>query len=154
MKNRTQNVQHWFDKWFGLRSWTRHSLVLLIGGLVYIGLGVSYATGLPDNARIMALDLALEWMSFQGWGIVFILVGLMAVLSSRWPPFAETWGYMLLTGLASAWSMFYFLGVFFKSSPPINLTGALVWALIAFIWWAISGLISPERTVVNPRGSR
>jgi hypothetical protein len=140
---------HKLNEWFHLRPWKRHSLVLLVTGLVYVFIGIAYITTGPRQSRTVALQIALDWWSLDVWGGVFILSGLLAILSSRWPPFSETWGYFVLTGLSAGWSGFYATGVIFGDSPTSNLNGALSWGLIAFLWWAISGLTNPTTVILE-----
>lgn len=127
----------------GVRPWKRHSLVLIVAGLVYIGIGISYILAEPTEARAQALHLAFFWLSADGWGVVFIFAGILAAISSRWPPISETWGYTVLTGLSAAWAGFYLMGIVIDESPLVNLSAVLSWGLIAFMWWAISGLVNP-----------
>jgi len=129
--------------WRGLRPWKRHGLVLLVAGLVYVGIGMSYILTEPTPSRSIALVVALKWWSIRGWGGVFMFAGFLAIISSRWPPISKTWGYMVLTGLTAGWSMFYLVGILFFHSPWANVSGTLIWGLVAFMWWAISGLRNP-----------
>lgn len=133
------------ESWYGIRQWQRHSLVLLVAGVVYIAVGLSYALPEPTLARARALYYAGQVMSLEKWGWVFIAVGLLSIVSSRWPPFSETWGYTAMTGLATLWSGFYALSVIFEVVTVASLSGALVWALVGFLWWAIGGLLNPPR---------
>lgn len=135
-------------RWLGLRKWKRHSLVLAVAGTVYVLVGVSYIVAEPTPSRESALRLAIAWMPLSIWGVVWIVVGLLAFLSARWPPTSETWGYTTMTGLAAAWSAFYALGILL-GSPAQNVSGVLVWGLVAFMWWAISGLVNPDRVEVH-----
>jgi hypothetical protein len=127
-----------------LRGWQRHSLVLAVAGTVYALVGISYILSDANAARESSLRIALAWMPFDAWGCVWILVGMLAILSSRWPPASETWGYTTMTGLSAAWSAFYLFGIFL-GAPPQGFSGVLVWGLMAFLWWAISGLVNPVR---------
>lgn len=129
--------------WKGIRPWQRHSLVLMVAGIIYILIGVTYAFGPPSPTRSIALQFAYHWMDPYGWGIIFIVCGLLAILSSRWPPMSVTWGYTALTSLSAAWGAFYGVGILFGTSPPSNVSGLLSWGLLAFMWWAISGLLNP-----------
>ena len=131
------------NDWLGVRIWKRHSLVLLVAGLVYIMIGISYVLADPTPSRAASLKIALRWLELSHWGGIFILSGLLAILSSRWPPFSETWGYTVLTGLSAGWAGFYLVGVL-DGAPRQGLSGVLSWGLIAFMWWAISGLVNPE----------
>lgn len=131
--------------WKGIRPWTRHGLVLMVAGCVYILVGFSYVITEATGSREVALQFALEWLPKAGWGYIFISAGIMSIISSRWPPISETWGYSVLTGLSAAWASFYAVGVIFGDSPPTNLSSTLTWGIIAFLWWAISGLLNPEK---------
>lgn len=130
--------------WRGIRPWKRHSLVLMVAGLVYIAIGYSLFVTEPTETRVQALHFALLWWDFQVWGIVFAVCGGLAILSSRWPPVSETWGYTALTGLSAGWAGFYLMGILLYTSPWQNISGVLSWGLVAFMWWAISGLVNPD----------
>lgn len=132
-------------EWWSLRPWARHSLVLAVSGSIYMLVGVSYLIAGANPAREQALALALSWWSLDVWGAIWVLVGGVAVLSARWPPASETWGYTLMTGLSAAWASFYLFGVLLFGAPLQGLSSVLVWALIAFVWWAISGLVNPDK---------
>lgn len=136
------------SRFIGFRPWRRHSLVLVVAGLSYVGIGNSYILAKPSEAREQALVVALSWFPLEIWGIIWILVGLVAIISARWPPIAETWGYMVLTGFTAGWSATYLTGIIFEDSPTSNLLSVLIWALVAFLWWAISGLVNPTDKVV------
>lgn len=148
MKTSTKDYITTPRRWIGIRPWTRHSLVLLVAGLAYIGIGSAYYYIIPGGPRWEALVVARHWMPLDIWASVFVLVGFMSIISSRWPPFADSWGYAVLTGLSSGWGAFYFAGVIFDDSPVSNLTGGFVWWLVAFMWWAISGLMNPDQVVI------
>lgn len=135
-------------RYIGIRPWVRHSLVLMVAGLVYTFVGVSYIITEPTRNRELALAVALDKAPIEIWGLAFIAVGGMAIISSRWPPVAEKWGYMALTGFSAGWSMTYALGVLLMDSPSSNLSGALTWGLLGFMWWAVSGLVNPGEAVV------
>lgn len=131
-----------------MRPWSRHSMVLLVAGLVYIGVGCSLITNDLSPARARSLAIALQFFPADFWGWVWVICGIMAVISSRWPAVAESWGYVVLTGLSSGWSATYLMGVIVLDVPRINISSALVWGLVAFMWWAISGLVNPDKVVV------
>lgn len=131
--------------WLTFRPWQRHSLVLMISGLAYVMIGLTYIliTEL-SAARSESLVVALNMFPLDVWGMIFVLSGGLACLSSRWPSFSETWGYMVLTGLSSAWSAMYLTTYILTDAPYRNLISSLIWALAAFMWWAISGLLNPD----------
>lgn len=131
---------------WGLRPWTRHSLVLAVAGCAYIAVGATYLLSEPAESRESALHVALNLMDMHGWGIVWVAVGLSAILSSRWPPASETWGYSVMSMLATWWACCYFAGVLLGAENQ-SVSGGLVWALVAFMWWAVAGLINPHAQV-------
>lgn len=136
---------------WGIRGWTRHSLILIFAGIMYIGIGVAFLNTPKIYAKDPSLKIALQWLTFDQWGWVYISCGLASMLSSLWPIGSEKWGYTVLSALSSAWSAFYLLAVIFvKGVPKLVLIQALLWGILAFIWWAVSGLISPQglKTVV------
>lgn len=131
--------------WWGLRPWKRHGLVLLVAGLVYIAVGWSYIWIGETPARLETLAVLLYWLPIEFWGWVWIFAGILAIVSSRWPPKSKTWGYMVLTGLAAGWAAAYVTGILFANSPAgTNMIAALAWGLLSFMWWAVSGLLNPN----------
>lgn len=136
------------ENFWGIRPFKRHSLVVMVAGAFYTSMGLVYIWSEPTQGRKEALAVALNFAPIEFWGTVFMLCGLMSIISSRWPPITETWGYILLSALSTGWSATYLLGVILEDSPPSNLSGTLSWGLTAFIWWAVSGLVNPDKTIV------
>jgi len=132
----------------GLRPWTQHSKVLMGGGLSYVFVGFSYIFIEQTPNRMAALKVALSWAPLPFWGCVFVFAGLLAVISSRWPPITETWGYTVLTGLSAGWSATYLMGVILEHAPLANLSAVAMWGLLAFMWYSVSGLVNPDKAVV------
>jgi hypothetical protein len=130
-------------EWLQLRPWQRHSLVLAVAGIVYAIIGLVYLVVPLTADRASALRMALL-LPIQFWGTVWITAGCLAFASTRWPPQSKTWGYSALAGLAALWGSFYLFGMLLLGSTHTALTGALVWYLVAFLWWAISGLVNPD----------
>lgn len=139
-----------FRAWLTFRPWQRHSLVLTVGGLVYILLGFSFFSLDPQytERRERALTIALRMAPLKVWALCFVAAGTLAFVSSRWPAFSSSWGYAVLTGLSAAWASMYMLGYILADAPSSNITYGLVWGLMAFHWWAISGLVNPDRRLV------
>lgn len=137
---------------WGLRPWRRHGLILMVAGLMYILVGFAYILAGPNPTRNASLVVLLSIAPLSFWGGVFIFCGLLSMISSRWPPFTETWGYMVLTGVSLGWGSAYLLGVLFYGAPWTNINGFLTWGLLGFIWWAISGLLNPDKTAVTNNG--
>lgn len=132
-----------------LRPWQRHSLVLTVAGFVYILYGVvSLGLHPVDQERRVTLHVALQPLPFVhispiAWAGAWVFVGLLALASTRWPPQSKTWGYAAMSGLATCWALVYALGIPLGASSD-SIGGALVWFLIGFLWWAISGLVNPD----------
>lgn len=136
-------------RFWGFKPWRRHSLILAVAGFLYSLVGFLYAASPANPGRRRSLSFLLDIAPQQFWGGLFITVGVLTVLSSVWPPIAENWGYTLLTGLSAGWSAVYLMGVLFFHSPAAtNGTQAVLWGTLAFMWWAISGLVNPDTVVV------
>lgn len=133
---------------WGIRPFKRHGLVLMIAGCSYMLLGIAYLFAKTSENSKVALQIALSWFPIEFWGSAFTIVGMLVIVSSRWPPVAERWGYMLLTGFSAGWAATYATGVIFGDSPASNLAIALIWGLLAFLWWAVSGFVNPDKTIV------
>lgn len=132
----------------GLRALKRHGMILIVAGFMYTLIGVAYILASPAVSRTSSLALLLAIAPLDFWGGVFIFAGVLVMISSKWPPFAETWGYMVLTGLSTGWGTAYLMGIIFMKTPLVNISGFLIWSLFGFLWWAISGLLNPDRTGV------
>lgn len=124
----------------------------MVVGILYALIGFAYVTAPANKAREATLVVVLQIAPIQFWGGVFFVAGVLTSISSRWPPFAETWGYMLLTGLSAGWAAAYLLGILFFNAPTAGITAAVLWSLLAFMWWAISGLLNPDKTAVGNHG--
>lgn len=142
-----------FRRLWGLRPWKRHSTILMVAGILYGFIGFQYITAQPSRIREASLIVVLQIAPLEFWGCVFLAAGILTSVSSRWPPFAEKWGYMVLTGLSGAWGAAYLTGVSFYKAPASAISQIILWGLLAFIWWAISGLLNPDSTGVIHNGS-
>lgn len=150
------------DGWLRLRPWRRHSLVLLVAGVTYVLIGFAYLLTPSNPAReeALVLPLSLTAGSTLPWCFLFAAVGALAILSARWPPASETWGYTALTGLSTIWACFYIGGMginIWVEHVPVDKalnssTGALLFAVLGFLWWAISGLRNPDDLPAPARG--
>lgn len=134
--------------WKGFRPFRRHSMVLLVAGLAYIFIGLQFILTPLTPARAATLWAPLRWAPIEVWGSIWILVGALSIISSKWPPVVESWGYMVLTGFSAGWGASYLTGVILGKSPASTLGSAVTWFLLAFMWWAISGLINPDRVAI------
>jgi hypothetical protein len=139
-------------RFVGLRPWTRHSIILMVAGMMYIAFGLSLIKTRLTFARAEGISIALHWFPINVWGMIWIWVGIMAIVSARWPPALEKWGYMALTGFTAGWAAIYLFSILLEDSPWANLSFVFVWGLVAFIWWGVSGLLNPDHTGVGARG--
>jgi hypothetical protein len=135
----------------GLRPWRRHSTILVVAGFIYTLIGLQYIFGPENPVRDASLVVVLQLAPIEVWGTVFILAGVGSIVSSRWPPLSEIWGYMVLTGLSAAWAATYASAMLIYGAVN-SVTGTMVFSLLAFMWWAISGLLNPDRSAVASRG--
>jgi hypothetical protein len=124
----------------------------MVVGILFILIGISYITASPSPARELALKPILQIAPIQFWGSLFVLSGLMAMISSRWPPLTETWGYMVLTGMSSGWGATFLMSIVFFHAPTTGLSQVFIWGILGFMWWAISGLLNPDKTAVTSHG--
>lgn len=131
-------------KTFKESHWTRHSLVLIVAGLIYIGIGYAFVVSPGYVGKDPSLKSALRLLTLDQWGFVYIGTGVLATISAFSPIGKKTWGYMILTAISSAWALLYVISVITGGAPKITLLSSLIWLLLAFIWWAVSGLLSPE----------
>jgi len=127
------------------QRWTRHSLVLIGAGAIYIAIGVSFLNASGLAKRAPSLKVALHVIPIQGWGIIYICVGVAVMLTSIMTFSWKVRGYMLLAALSSGWAAFYIMAIFFEDAPKITWVSACLFLLLSYIWITVSGLISPER---------
>lgn len=149
----TERVERFKSRYLSIRPWTRHSLILLVGGLIYIFIGISKILNGVQPERQEALTFALDMMPIESWGVVFVFLGLFSMLTSRWPSFTKTWGYAALTGFSLAWGLFHIEGIILTDASPESLSSGLLWLFVAFMWWAIGGLLDPASKRVEAGGA-
>lgn len=131
------------EKWNHIKPWDRHGLILMVVGIVYVLIGLSFVTS--PTARLGQSTANI----FPGnsWYLGFIITGAVAIMSSRWPNRPRTLGYAVLTGWSAASACLYIIAGMVDNLSSL-VTQGIVWGMVAFLWWAISGLISPP----NERG--
>jgi hypothetical protein len=119
-------------------------MLLIVVGFLFVLAGVQYIITGPSRIRDVALATVLQIAPVYFWGGLFIVAGLLAIVSSKWPPKSEKWGYMVLTGLSSGWSATYLTSILFFNAPWANVGQVIIWAVLGFLWWGISGFPNPE----------
>ena len=125
-------------RWNQFKQWDRHSLILTVVGVSYVLIGcglILSPTGRLNESKVNVLPD--DW-----WYVGFMVVGAISIISSRWPNKPRTLGYAILTGWTAATAGLYILSGILDDLNGL-ITQGVTWALIAFLWWAISGLICP-----------
>ncbi|QDH85266.1 hypothetical protein HWC49_gp35 [Gordonia phage Kenosha] len=135
---------HVKPKWYRTKPWDRHGLILVTAGVIYAAIGFMFTLQPATQLRSENLKLALSIMPYFGWGVGFIVVGLFTVVTSRWPLAPKSLGYSTLTGWTVAWAGFHIVGGTAADNTAYIASG-FSWAMVAFLWWAISGLVSPPK---------
>lgn len=130
--------------WYYFKPWNRHGLILSVAGPLYIAIGVMFTIQPPSATREENLKMALVLLPYAGWGIVFIIVGCVTIISARWPAAPKSLGYSVLTGLSAAWAGFHIFGGI-SADNAVYIASGFAWALAAFMWWAVSGLVAPPK---------
>lgn len=134
---------------YGIRPFTQHSMVIVVGGLVYICIGLMMImTWTYDGPRASAISAGLMVAPLGFWGSLWMFIGVAVVASSRWPNNKEKWGYTALAGMAGVWAAVYLAGLLFDNNTLSETGGAFSWGLVAFLWWAVARLANPDRTVI------
>jgi hypothetical protein len=125
----------------------------MVVGFLFVLVGINYVFGERSQQRGVALAVILQIAPIQVWGWLFVAVGILAMISAKWPRLTEIWGYMVLTGLSSGWAATYLTGIIFFRAPwGPSITQVILWGCLAFVWWAISGLPNPEKMTERPNG--
>lgn len=134
-------------KWYSFKPWNRHSLILLTTGVIYVAIGIMFSLQPATQLREENLKFALTIMPYFGWAIGFMVVGVFTMITSRWPSMPKSLGYSALTGWTAAWAAFHIFGGAATGNTAYIASG-FAWGMIAFLWWAVSGLVAPpkERT--------
>jgi hypothetical protein len=110
----------------GLILWFFGWAFIIVGGLQYLG------TTIPEPTRTylaFALDHAPAW----AYGVMFITVGIVAIVSSYCHFDRDRWGYLISSVLAATWGMVYVCGWAFYDASARALGGCVVWFLYAAI---------------------
>ncbi|QGJ88014.1 membrane protein [Gordonia phage Avazak] len=134
-------------KWYSFKPWNRHSLILITTGFIYVAIGIMFSLQEATQLREENLKFALIVMPYLGWAIGFMVVGVFTMITSRWPSMPKSLGYSALSGWTAAWAAFHIFGGAATGNTAYIASG-FAWGMIAFLWWAVSGLIAPpkERT--------
>ena len=125
--------------------WNQHSLILIAGGTYMMSIGWSYLFSAISVLRYRSLSVALNILPLEWWGGIFMAVGIAAWLFALVFKRKQVWGFTLLTGLSAAWGTVYILAIKEPPNVDFQVTQALMWYLLAIVWWGVAGLVSPKR---------
>ena len=128
--------------WREFKPWDRHAFTLIVAGTIYVSIGTAMVVQPKLKIREDTLELALSIMPYRGWGVWFIIVGAFTVMASRWPSIPKSLGYSVLTGWSVLWAGFNIIGGAFNGTAAYLASGYM-WVMVAFLWWVVSGLVSP-----------
>lgn len=143
---RLHRAKQWSKEHLRFRPWTVHSPTLFMGGLIHILIGYSYLFLEHAGPRFRALTTALHVAPIEFWVSVFIVAGILTMLSSVWPRSSERWGYIVLAGIDSGWAAVYISSIFVADVVVReSLAIGLSWGLFAFVWRSISRLSDPAQ---------
>lgn len=132
------------SKWNHFKPWDRHGLILMVVGVVYILIGVSYFN--TNTARMG--EITINFLPGNTIYLGFTVVGAISMISARWPNKPRILGYTVLSAWTTTTASIYIYGGLELDNTALFVTG-LTWALMAFLWWAISGLVSPPSERAN-----
>ena len=128
-------------KSFAVRPWTRHSSILVVASVVYILVGVNYINVDVNPTNNRNFGAAVAVFPLYIWGFMFVVVGASSIFSVFWPPVRKNWGYIALTGISALWAGVYAVTYITLDGPLLTMSSSILWALMAFFWWAVSGLV-------------
>lgn len=126
------------ERWGRLRPWTKREIIPILLGSIWLTIGSSYCLDPWSDKQNEALMMPLWIMPQEGWGIVFIFCGVLAIFSARWPPHQDTWGYVVLGCCSLWWSCSYTVGVIHNDGRSFS--GAAAWLVISILIHAVNDL--------------
>jgi hypothetical protein len=116
----------------------RRGLVLILFGIIYGLIGLSYTAGALSPTAAQNLHLALQLLPIHTWGVLWLVAGGLALVASHWPPGRDWWGYAVLSGLSTTWCVVSLLGRLLYGAP-YGLSGALVYGCLSAALLIIAG---------------
>jgi len=128
-----------------IRMFGRRGVFLMMFGLVYVAIGVSYLS--LRSQRFTAIPVIGPILDDPAWGLMWIVGGLVATVNGalRIRSRADAPGFVALLIPPGVWSIFYATSVVSYVATAgdtgrINsISGAAVWALVWLVVTLISG---------------
>lgn len=110
----------------GLILWLFGWAFIVVGGLNYIG------TTIPEPTRTY-LSFALSLAPQLFYGIAFVVVGALAIVTSYCHFDRDKWGFKTAALFSGVWGAGYVCGWLFYDAPARALGGSVVWLLYCAI---------------------
>jgi len=132
------------------KPWDRHGLILTTVGVSYILISIVLLLSDQSTSGLSNVKDILAVAPYPYWCGALIVVGCASILSAILNSIPRTLGYVVLTGWSTFWAGVHIIG---GLSYPMDLSYVslgMIWALMAFLWWAISGLLSPPKEKEDP----
>ncbi len=110
----------------GLILWQFGWAFIILGGINYL------ATTIPEPNRTY-LSFALDFAPARLYGWIFIVAGVLAIVSAYCHFDRDRWGYLLTSVLAGSWATVYVCGWLFYDASPRSIGAGVIWFLFATI---------------------
>lgn len=131
---------------FGVRG-----LVLSTLGVLWVLIGVSGLTVGLSPLSVLTIDYMLDELFFLNTVTVsaaWIATGIMGIITSRWPPYQDSWGFFFLAPMPMFWALLHLVGAIFHG-PILGVLVTVVYAVMCVLLWGISKLEDPSMTPPN-----
>ena len=120
----------------------RRGAILLCYGIVWAIIGYGQITSPAPDLR--GLRLLLQMMSLDAWGWLWVISGLIAIVSA-WLPQGKDWpGFLALPLMVLPWAVSYLLAWIIGDFPR-GWVATVVWGAIAAPVLVVAGWREPAR---------
>jgi len=120
----------------------RRGAILLCYGIVWAIIGYGQITSPAPDLR--GLRLLLQMMSLDAWGWLWVISGLIAIVSA-WLPQGKDWpGFLALPLMVLPWAVSYLLAWIIGDFPR-GWVATVVWGAIAAPVLVVAGWREPPR---------
>lgn len=124
------------------RALGRRGAILLCYGIVWSIIGYGQITSPAPDLR--GLRLLLQMMSLDAWGWLWVISGLIAIVSA-WLPQGKDWpGFLALPLMVLPWAVSYLLSWIIGDFPR-GWVATVVWGAIAAPVLVVAGWREPPR---------
>jgi di/tricarboxylate transporter len=120
----------------------RRGAILLCYGVVWAIIGYGQITAPAPDLR--GLRLLLQMMPLYAWGWIWVVSGLIAIVSAWLPPEKDWPGFLALPLMVLPWTVSYLLA-WILGDYPRGWLAAVVWGAIAAPVLVVAGWREPPR---------